>query len=391
MSENEKKVPKRRFREFGNAEEWEQRKLKDVSTYSNGGSFENDVQEKGRYELITLKSVDMDGNLVHSGRYVDIEVPTLTKGTLVMILSEQSPGLLGMTAQIPVDNTYILNQRVAEIRPDESVESYFLSMAINKNQPYFSRCGAGTKVQNISKSNVENYEFLCPPLQEQQKIGQFFTTINKSIILHQRKLEKVKTLKKAYLTEMFPAKGERKPKLRFAGFTDDWEQRKIKEVCSISTGKSNTQDRIDDGIYPFYVRSPIIEHSNRYLYDEEAVLTVGDGVGTGKVFHYVNGKYDLHQRVYRMFDFINGTSGKYFYYYFSNHFYDRVMSMTAKTSVDSVRFEMISEMDIMLPTEKEQTVITDFFDKLNNIITLHQRKLEKLQNIKKAYLNEMFI
>ena len=66
------------------------------------------------------------------------------------------------------------------------------------------------------------------------------------------------------------------------------------DLCSISTGKSNTQDKIDDGEYPFYVRSPIVERSNKYLYDEEAVLTVGDGVGTGKVFHYVNGKYDLH-------------------------------------------------------------------------------------------------
>ena len=74
-------------------------------------------------------------------------------------------------------------------------------------------------------------------------------------------------------------------------------------------------------------------------------MTVGDGVGTGKVFHYVNGKYDLHQRVYRMFDFSEEITAKYFYYYFSNHFYDRVMAMTAKTSVDSVRYEMIADMD----------------------------------------------
>ncbi|WP_061996790.1 restriction endonuclease subunit S [Clostridium sp. ATCC 25772] len=193
--------PKLRFAGF--TDDWEQRKLKDVSTYLNGGSFEKDVQEKGQYELITLKSVDMDGNLIHSGRYVDIEVQTLTKGTLVMILSEQSPGLLGMTAQIPIDNKYILNQRVAEIRPNKSVDSYFLSMVINKNQKYFSRCGAGTKVQNISKSNVENYEFLCPILQEQQRIGQFFETFNKIITLHQHKLQKLQNIKKAYLNEMF--------------------------------------------------------------------------------------------------------------------------------------------------------------------------------------------
>lgn len=156
-----------------------------------------------------------------------------------------------------------------------------------------------------------------------------------------------------------------------------WEQRKAKDLCSISTGKSNTQDRVDDGIYPFYVRSPIVEHSNRYLFDEEAVLTVGDGVGTGKVFHYVNGKYDLHQRVYRMFDFSEEITAKYFYYYFSNHFYDRVMAMTAKTSVDSVRYEMIADMDIALPKVKEQMAISDYFERLDNLITLHQRELYK--------------
>lgn len=182
------------------------------------------------------------------------------------------------------------------------------------------------------------------------------------------------------------------PKRRFKEFKDAnaWEQCKVKDICSISTGKSNTQDRIDDGDYPFYVRSPIIERSNKYLYDEEAVLTVGDGVGTGKVFHYVNGKYDLHQRVYRMFGFNNGVSGKYFNYYFSKYFYDRVMSMTAKTSVDSVRYEMISEMAIKYPLEQEQNQIVSTFENLDNLIILQQRKLAKMKALKKAYLTEMF-
>lgn len=181
------------------------------------------------------------------------------------------------------------------------------------------------------------------------------------------------------------------PKLRFPGFTDEWEQRKAAELCSISTGKSNTQDKIDDGEYPFYVRSPIIERSNKYLYDEEAVLTVGDGVGTGKVFHYVNGKYDLHQRVYRMFGFNDDVDIKYFYYYFSKNFDKRVMAMTAKTSVDSVRLEMIADMNFDIPSYKEQKKIGAYLTNLDNLITLHQQKLEKLQNIKKAFLNEMFI
>ena len=179
------------------------------------------------------------------------------------------------------------------------------------------------------------------------------------------------------------------PIIRFEGFSDAWELRKSKELCKISTGKGNTQDKVDNGKFPFYVRSATIEKSNEYLYDQEAVLTVGDGVGTGKVFHYVNGKYNLHQRVYRMYDF-KDISAKYFYYYFSQNFYKRVMSMTAKTSVDSVRMEMIADMDIVFPSMKEQEKIINLFSNLDNIITLHQRKLDKLKQLKQGYLQQLF-
>ena len=185
-------------------------------------------------------------------------------------------------------------------------------------------------------------------------------------------------------------KDRKKPAIRFKGFTEDWEQRKVNEICSISTGKSNTQDKIDDGKYPFYVRSPIIERSNRYLYDEEAVLTVGDGVGTGKVFHYVNGKYDIHQRVYRLFDFSDDIDAKFFYHWFSENFYNRVMYMTAKTSVDSVRLEMIADMEITAPSYDEQKKISSYLDNFDNLITLHQRKYDKLVNVKKSMLEKMF-
>ena len=185
------------------------------------------------------------------------------------------------------------------------------------------------------------------------------------------------------------ADGMNKPAIRFAGFTDAWEQRKAKELCSIGTGKSNTQDQVDDGKYPFYIRSDIPVKSNKYLYDCEAVITIGDG-NIGKVFHYVNGKFDLHQRCYKMTDF-QDIWGKYFFYYFSTKFYDRAMKMTAKATVDSVRLEMISEMDIKKPPQiSEQKQIAEFFTSLDNLITLHQREYAKLVNIKASMLEKMF-
>lgn len=179
------------------------------------------------------------------------------------------------------------------------------------------------------------------------------------------------------------------PKIRFKGFDSRLDKSLIGDFCHISTGKSNTQDKKDDGIYPFYVRSPHIERSNKYLYDEEAVLTVGDGVGTGKVFHYVNGKYDLHQRVYRMFNF-KDINAKYFYYLFSQKFYKRVMSMTAKSSVDSVRLEMISKMEIEYPSINEQETIANYFTSLDSQISASTSRLASLKQMKAASLQAMF-
>ena len=268
-------------------------------------------------------------------------------------------------------------------------DNQFLAYAISQADIESLLVGGGRA--KLNAETLMDIELLLPSKDEQRQIGSYLARLDNLIALHQRKYDKLQVLKKAMLEKMFPKNGSSVPEIRFKGFTDAWEQRKAKDLCSISTGKSNTQDRVDDGIYPFYVRSPIVEHSNRYLFDEEAVLTVGDGVGTGKVFHYVNGKYDLHQRVYRMFDFSEEITAKYFYYYFSNHFYDRVMAMTAKTSVDSVRYEMIADMDIALPKVKEQMAISAYFDRLDHLITLHQRKLEKLQNIKKSMLEKMFV
>lgn len=237
---------------------------------------------------------------------------------------------------------------------------------------------------NLTGTDFYSCLLPVPPLREQERIVDILSTCDRTIDYYEEKVEQYRKLKKYLLEKMFPRKGAAVPEIRFPGFTDTWEQRKVSEVCSISTGKSNTQDKIDDGVYPFYVRSPIIERSNRYLYDEEAVLTVGDGVGTGKVFHYVNGKYDLHQRVYRLFGFSEDTDAKFFYHWFSENFYDRVMSMTAKTSVDSVRLEMIADMEMTAPSYAEQRKIANYLDSIDNLITLHQREADAWKTKKKA-------
>lgn len=401
MTEQTSLVPKRRFKEFSNSPAWEQRKLSDIATMKARigwqGLTQKEFLDEGDYYLIT--GTDFNNGTIDFSQCHYISKDRYEQDSNIQIKNDDvlitKDGTIGKVAYIEgLDKPGTLNAGVFVIRGREkNISNLYLYhyLAAPFLLDYADKQATGGTIKHLNQNVLVGFPVPLPSVEEQQKIGESLTSLDHLITLQQRKLEKTKALKSAYLSELFPAEGELVPKRRFAGFTDAWEQHKVKDICEISTGKSNTQDKIEDGIYPFYVRSPIIERSNRYLYDEEAVLTVGDGVGTGKVYHYVNGKYDLHQRVYRMFDFKNGMIAKYFYHHFSNHFYNRVMAMTAKTSVDSVRYEMISEMDIEMPSEEEQAKIIDFLDNLDHLITLHQRKLEKLQNIKKAYLNEMFV
>ena len=182
---------------------WEQRRLGEVVEYNNGSSYEQLVKLNGQYELITLKSVSSDGKLVSSGKFVSGNFKTLEKNDLVMILSEQAKGMLGVTSVIPCDDKYVLNQRVASLSPYNNVISDFLKEAINTKQAFFERLGAGTKVQNISRKQIENFVLTIPTKFEQQKIGKFLRQFDSLIALHQRKLGHLELMKKGLLQQMF--------------------------------------------------------------------------------------------------------------------------------------------------------------------------------------------
>lgn len=168
-----------------------------------------------------------------------------------------------------------------------------------------------------------------------------------------------------------------------------WNVDRIGNLASITTGTKNTQDRISGGKYPFFVRSQKVERINSYSFDGEAILTAGDGVGTGKVFHYIKGKFDFHQRVYKLSDFRADIDGYFLYLYFSNNFYNRIMQMTAKSSVDSVRMEMISEMPIPIPPKAEQTAIATALSDTDALISSLEKLIAKKRNIKQGVMQEL--
>ena len=163
-----------------------------------------------------------------------------------------------------------------------------------------------------------------------------------------------------------------------------WKEAPVKDLVKIETGSRNTEDKNDDGQYPFFVRSQTVERIDSFHYDCESVLTAGDGVGTGKVFHYINGKFDAHQRVYVMSQFKQEVLGKYFYYWFSKNFYAEVAKYTAKSSVDSVRRQMIAGMVISLPSAEEQEKIVGVLSDVDTLITDLQKLIRKKKDIRQG-------
>jgi len=171
---------------------------------------------------------------------------------------------------------------------------------------------------------------------------------------------------------------------------EEWDLDHVERIATVTTGGKNTQDRIEDGQYPFFVRSQTVERINSYSFDGEAVLTAGDGVGTGKVFHYINGRFDVHQRVYRITNFSERINGYFFYLYFSTHFYDRIMQMTAKSSVDSVRKDMITRMLVPIPpTEAEQRAIATALSDVDALLGGLDRLIAKKRDLKQAAMQQL--
>ena len=387
-SANTHNVPKLRFKGYN--DEWKHYRLKDIVKIYDGTHQTPNYIDDG----IKFVSVENIGNLEGTNKYiskVDYDKDFKIKPEINDILMTRI-GDIGTPAIIDTKENYAYYVSLALLKANQEIlfPKFFVQRILSESFQHelWKRTLHVAFPKKINKNEIgECNVFICSK-SEQEKIASFLTLIDKKIEKQKELVELLKKYKRGLLSAIFSQK------LRFKDDNGNdypaWEEKYIQEVCSITTGKGNTQDKEENGIYPFYVRSPIVEKSNKYIFDGEAVLTVGDGVGTGKVFHYVNGKFNFHQRVYKMSNF-SGINGRYFYYYFSTHFYDRVKRMTAKTSVDSVRMDMIAKMPIFIPTNEEQDKIINLLTNVENIFLKNEESLFLLQEYKKGLLQQLFI
>lgn len=429
MNENKKNVPKRRFKEFENAEAWEQRKLKEVFDFSVSNNTLSRAELN--YNEGEVKSIHYGDVLIKYGAYTDIvsdEIPYITEGKVADYkgqLLQDGDIIIADTAEDETTGkaTEIINiQDIAVVsglhtmvcRPIVKMAPYYLGYYMNSDSYHKQLLPLmqGIKVLSLSRSNLIKTTIKYPTdKEEQSQIGIFFQRLDNIIIIHQRKLEKMKALKKAYLTDMFPAEGERMPNLRFAGFTEDWEQQDVTEIGKIYIGLVTTMtkhytdcgtllirnsdiknNRFEFGDNPIYLEKSFAEANSSRKHQIGDVITVHTGdVGTSAVIT------EKEENTIGFATIVTRPNKQimdsYYFSTFLNTDKHKKWAVSISTGDGRTNYNLgdYFKLVVPVPSLKEQKKVADFIELLNNLISLHQRKLEKLQNIKKAYLNEMFI
>lgn len=389
-------VPTLRFPEFRDAGEWE------VKTLSQLAQRSPQKNSNGKLKRVLTNSAEF--GVVDQRDYFDKDIATQgnLEGYFVVEKGDYvyNPRISALAAVGPISKnniaTGVMSPLYTVFRFDNTDNDFYAY--------YFKTTGWHQYMQHVSSTGarhdrmaITNDAFMAMPLPvtclgEQRKITDCLASLDELITLEAQQFVALKTHKKGLVQQLFPAPGETLPKLRFPEFRDtvEWETRSVSQLAKVTTGAKDTQNKVDGGRYPFYVRSQTVAQINTYSYDGEAILTSGDGVGVGKNFHYIKGKFDFHQRVYCIYDFDEDISGLFFYLYFSEHFGNRVMRMSAKNSVDSVRMSMITEMPVMLPSISEQQKIADCLAALDNLITAQNQKIDTLKIHKKGLMQQLF-
>ncbi len=243
---------------------------------------------------------------------------------------------------------------------------------------------------------------VVPPIEEQRQISRYLNSVeNKIKRFIRNKLQLIKLLKeqKQNVINQAVTRGLNPDvKLKPSGvdwvgdIPEHWNIRRAKFLSNIKTGGRDTVDQQENGKYPFYVRSQTIENIDTYSFDGEAVLTAGDGAGVAKVFHYVNGKFDYHQRVYK-FSHFRDVTGKFFFHYFKGHLHLEAFRETAKSTVDSLRLPMLQNFPVPLPPINEQNEIVANIENetalIDQTITRAEREIELMREYRDRLVSDV--
>ncbi len=402
-----RRAPKLRFRGF--TDDWEQRKISEITTSYSGGTpkaeyYDGDIPfiRSGEiYDKYTELFITQEGMNNSSAKMV-------SKGDILYALYGATSGEVSRAG---LDGA--INQAILAILPEEGIDADFLVEWFRNEKANiidkYLQGGQG----NLSAQIIKNLDILIPSFEEQQKMGQYFSELNNLITLHQRKYDMLQKVKKSMLEKMFPKNGSKVPEIRFAGFTDAWEQRKLGDVVERITRKNqdlesvlpltisaqygliDQNDFFDKRIASKDVSGYYLVRNGEFAYNKSTSLDAPWGA-IKRLDRYESGVLSTLYIVFRILDEAQTDSDYLVTYYDTDLWHKDIQAIAAEGARNhgllNIAPDDFFKMTLMLPQDiEEQRQIGQYFKRLNELLTLHQRKLEKLKKLKKSMREEMFV
>lgn len=372
-------------------EDWELKEFNDIGDAIIGLTYSpSDVNTYGK---LVHRSSNIQNNKLayYDNVYVTCDIPKkliLKKGDILICVRNGSRNLIGKSAIIDKESIgETFGAFMSVFRTDgyaPLIYQFFISNIVQSQ----INASLGATINQITNKTLNSFLIPLPPtLKEQKAIATALSDVDALISSLDALITKKKAIKQGAMQQLLipPHKGGK----RLPGFSGEWVETTLGEVSNIKTGTRNNQDKIMDGEYPFYVRSQTVERINGYSYNEEAILIPGEG-GIGTIFHYINGKFEVHQRVYKISSFSERVLGKFIYLKMKHEFYAHAMTNSVKATVDSLRLPTFQEFEISLPsTLGEQIAITKILSDMDVELEQLQAKKGKFQQIKQGMMQEL--
>jgi type I restriction enzyme, S subunit len=291
----------------------------------------------------------------------------------------------GVTAVVPHELDGCNCASMMIVRQHPSFDSHWLCYVMNsrhgRRQVEHVQYGTAQKQFNIS--DAVDFLYPVPPLPEQRAIAEALRDADELLGGLDRLIAKKRNLKQAAMQQLLTGQ------TRLPGFLAKWEVKRLGEIAHIKTGSRNNEDKVADGQYPFYVRSEVVERINSYSHDCEAILVPGEG-RIGSIFHYINGRFDVHQRVYAITQFKPDVSARFVHAYLAMHFGAWAMQNTVKATVDSLRLPTFTSFEMLVPpTKAEQTAIAAVLSDMDAELAALEARRDKTRALKQAMMQEL--
>lgn len=390
-------------------EGWDMKRLRFVASLNPSKLEIASLDRATAVSFLPMEAVGDDGTLILDKEKTIAELETgytyFRNGdvTIAKITPcyENGKGALmcGLTNGIGFGTTELIVARPIDLQITGNFLHYLFISPVFRRVGVSHMYGAGGQ-KRVPDDFVRNFATAIPPLNEQTAIAEFLdqeTAKIDELVAEQRRLMELLKEKRQAVISHAVTKGQNlhapmKPSgIEWLGdVPEHWDVLKLKFLCKVQTGDKDTENAVEGGQYPFFVRSQTVERINTVAFDCEAVLTAGDGVGVGKVFHYHKGPFDFHQRVYMMSDF-QKVSGRFFFHYLRENFFKVALEGGAKSTVDSLRRPMFMNFTVCVPSLSEQSAIVNYIEcessKFDTLTAEAQRAIDLLQERRTALIS----